>query len=79
MIQHNHLGDDRSTNVLLSTELTGLSDNTEKIYSGDYNFESWLEQLGQLILFCAPPQSPNNTPEQYTKSGSDYFLPHHYS
>jgi len=77
MIQDNHLGDDRSTNVLLSTELTGSSDNNENIYSGDYNFESWLGQLGQLrfsVLLLSPS---NNMPEQYTKSGSDYFLLHH--
>jgi len=57
MIQDNHLGDDRSTNVLRSTELTGSSDNTENFYSGDYNFESWLGQLGQLrfsVLLLSP-------------------------
>ena len=55
MIQDDHLQDDRSTNVLFSTELNGSSDNTENFYSGDYKFESWLGQLGQLILFCASP------------------------
>ena len=63
---------------IFSTELTRSSDNTENFYSGDYNFESWLGQLGQLrfsVLLLSPS---NNMPGQHTKSGSDCFIPHHF-